>query len=281
MTRAQARARVHSLDPAADCQEIVALMGRYLYGWETTRALELALFRTYGSPSISALLDRTGEFALRGQKRYDDTALIMAEIMEHGFDSERGRAALRRMNQMHGRFAIPNEDFLYVLSTFVLEPMRWSRWLSPHPWTPHERQAAFNFWLEVGRRMNIQDIPPTLEALERWSLEYEERHFVYADTNRRVADATVAIFMGWFPTALHPLLRPAVYALLDDRLREALGYPKQPAWLTGLLLKSARLRAWAGEQLPVRPYEYTTQRHRSYPQGYTVEQLGADREGRA
>jgi hypothetical protein len=56
-----------------------------------TRALKLALYRTYCVPSITALLDKTGEFYKRTQKRYDDTALIVAEIAKWGYESERGR----------------------------------------------------------------------------------------------------------------------------------------------------------------------------------------------
>src|SRR5919112_21086 len=79
----------------------------------------LALFRTFASPRIGALLHKTGEFEARAQKRYDDTDLIVSEIVEHGPDSERGARAIARMNAIHARFAIANEDFLYVLSTFV------------------------------------------------------------------------------------------------------------------------------------------------------------------
>jgi hypothetical protein len=42
-------------------------------------------------PSITALLDKTGEFYKRTQKRYDDAALIVAEIAKLGYESERGR----------------------------------------------------------------------------------------------------------------------------------------------------------------------------------------------
>jgi hypothetical protein len=35
-----------------------------------SRALELSLFRTFGGPSISAPLHRTGEFERRAEKRY-------------------------------------------------------------------------------------------------------------------------------------------------------------------------------------------------------------------
>jgi hypothetical protein len=65
-------------------------------------------------PSISRLLDCAGELRHRPQRRYDDTELIVSELMEWGYDSDRGRSALRRMNQIHSRFAIRNEDFLYL-----------------------------------------------------------------------------------------------------------------------------------------------------------------------
>src|SRR3954454_12803818 len=114
-------AEIRRLDAVADHQRIVYLSCCYEFPFDTTRALEFALFRTFCVPSISALLDRTGEFGARAQKRYDDTDLIVSELMEWGYDSGRGTRALRRMNQLHGRFVIANEDFQYVLSTFVFE----------------------------------------------------------------------------------------------------------------------------------------------------------------
>src|SRR4029079_16871667 len=114
-----------SSDPRRDCAQIARELARVAFPWDTTRALELALFRTFASPRIGGLLHTTGEFAARAQKRYDDTDLIVSEILENGFDSERGGRAIARMNALHGRFKIRNEDFLYVLSTFVVEPIRW------------------------------------------------------------------------------------------------------------------------------------------------------------
>ncbi len=85
----------------------------------------MALYCTFAVPSISGLLVRTGEFEWRPQKRYDDTGIILGEILASGYDSERGRAALRTLNRIHSSFAISNADYLYVLSSFVFEPMRW------------------------------------------------------------------------------------------------------------------------------------------------------------
>ena len=95
---------------------------RYDFPWDNLQALSFALFRTYAVPSIGRLLDETGEFTGRVQKRYDDTGLLLEEVQRHGLGSTRGRSAVRRINQMHGMYDISNEDFRYVLATFVVVP---------------------------------------------------------------------------------------------------------------------------------------------------------------
>src|SRR5438132_1003548 len=147
---------IRTLDPVKDHQRIVFLSTCFEFPFDTTRALEFALFRSFGVPSVSALLDRTGEFLRDSQKRYDDTDIIVSELMEWGYDSERGKRALRRMNQLHGRFDIANDDFLYVLSTFVFEPIRWNERFGWRRMCDKERLALFHFWREVGRRMNLK-----------------------------------------------------------------------------------------------------------------------------
>src|SRR5947209_7492468 len=151
--------QIQVLDPVRDHQRVVFLCTCFAFPFDTTRALEFALFRTYAVPRIAALLDRTGEFAHRPQKRYDDTDLIVSELMEWGYDSPRGQAALARMNALHGRFKIANDDFLYVLSTFVYEPIRWNARYGWRPMIEAEKLGMFHFWRAVGERMGIQGIP--------------------------------------------------------------------------------------------------------------------------
>ena len=43
-----------------------------------------------------------------------------------GFDSDEGKTAIRRINQMHRSYDISNDDLRYVLATFVVVPKRWS-----------------------------------------------------------------------------------------------------------------------------------------------------------
>lgn len=268
--------QIRALDPERDHQRIVFLSTCCEFPFDTTRALEFALFRTFCVPSVSALLDRTGEFASRAQKRYDDTDLIVSELMERGYDSERGERALRRMNQQHGRFAIANEDFLYVLSTFIYEPIRWNARYGWRLMCEAERLAMFHFWREVGRRMGIKDIPADYAVLERYNIDYEKRHYRFTEANRRVGAATVEMFAGWFPRPLRPLVRRAIHALLEDALIEGFGFPRPSPLLRRIVDASLKFRARILRWLPARrhPRLRTEMTHRSYPRGYRIEELG-------
>ena len=82
---------IERLDAERDHQRIVHLSFGYEFPWDSIRALEIALYRTYCVPTISALLDRTGKFRERTQQRYDDTSLIIAEMCKWGYESGRGR----------------------------------------------------------------------------------------------------------------------------------------------------------------------------------------------
>ncbi len=268
--------QIEALDPATDHQRIVYLLGTYEDPWLVRKSLEFALFRTYAVPRMTRVLASTRQFEQHGQKRYDDTTLIMTTIAEHGYESELGQRAIARMNALHGRFSIPNEDFLYVLSVFIYEPLRWSERFGYRPSTETERQAGYYFWREVGQRMGIQEIPPSFEAFRAWSEAYEQRHFTYADSNRVIGDSTLRIILAWYPPLLRPAVRQATYALMPDHMRRAFGYPRAHPlfrWLTSTLLK---LRGVALRFLPPRrtPYRYTEQPSRTYPRGYAIETLG-------
>lgn len=277
MPRHRLLERILALDPEKDHCEIVLLDNCYEFPFDITRAVEFALFRTFAVPSISALLDQTGEFQYRAQKRNDDTELILSELVEHGYDSARGRAALRRMNQIHGRFAIANDDYLYVMSTFIYESIRWIDRFGWRPMVEQEQLAAFYYWRAIGRRMNIKSLPTDFDAFERFNVDYERTHFRYADSNRRIGSATRDLFLSrMLPAPLRRLGEPAVYALMDEPLLDAFGFPHPPAWLRRLVEGTLRTRARIVRALPERrrPRLRTRMRHRSYPHGYRIEELG-------
>jgi hypothetical protein len=272
--------RIAALDAVKDCRQIALLLSSVEFSWDIERALEFALFRTYAVPSISGLLARTGEFGQRPRKRYDDTELLLAEIMENGFDSDRGRQALARINDMHGRFQIAESDLLYVLSTFVFEPIRWLDRHGRRPMTAHEQQAWFHYHRGLGERMGISGIPDDLEDFRRFNERYEAGHFRFAESNRAVATATRDLLLGFYlPSWLLWAGRPVVRAFMDPPLLVAMGFAPAPEWTRSLLAAALRLRARVLRRLPPRrrPRLLTRVRRPTYPDGYRIEELGTFR----
>lgn len=258
-------------------RETLAKLAAYDFAWDIEKALEFALFRSFAVPSISGLLARTGEFEERTRKRYDDTELILAEILENGPESERGTAALDRMNAMHGAYRIANEDLLYVLSTFVLEPIRWTDRFGWRRMTEREREAAFVYYGDLGRRMGIEGIPETRRALEHFNRDFEACRFRWAESNARIGAATTDLLLSFYlPRPLVAFGRPAVAALMDEALRRAMGVANPPQWLQRAVPAALRLRARCLRTLPKRkrPRLITTQQRPTYPRGYCIRELG-------
>ena len=271
--------QIEALDPIRDHQRIIHLSFGYDFSWDSIRALELALYRSYCVPSISALLDRTGEFHQDTQRRYDDTSLIMAEICKWGYEHERGQEALARMNWAHGHYRISNDDFLYVLSTFIYEPVRWIDAFGWRKTCLTERLGYYYFWHAVGTRMGISEIPTSYEQFETWSREYERKHFRFTDWNRRVGISTRDLFASWAPRVCARAVHQAIYAMLDEEVLTAFGFPK-PLPLTRILLRRAlRLRARVIRWLPPRrqPHFFTDDPNRTHPNGYHIGELGPRR----
>jgi hypothetical protein len=267
---------IRRLDPDRDCRRIVFLDSFCEFPFDTTRSLELAFFKTFAVPSIAELLASTGEFVERGQKRYDDTDLLISAFSEDGWDGAIGKRALRRMNQLHGRFEIANEDYLYVLSAMVLEPLRWNERFGWRRMLEVERRAQFAFWHEIGRRMAIRDIPGSLDELEEYNVAFERTRFARTDAGVRLAHAQRDVFLGWFPVVPKRLGARGISALLDERLLDLLGLVHVSPFERRTAERALRVRARAVALLPARrtPRRRTTMRRRTYPDGYRIEDLG-------
>lgn len=142
------------------------------------------------------------------------------------------------MNYIHSLYQksglISNEDLLYTLALFALEPIRW---IAKYEWrelTDMERCAIGVFWKGVGDGMKIdygclpsgtpgwKDGLDWLAEVESWSMSYEARSMVPNITNKQTADETTKILLWRLPARLRGFGLQAVSALMDDRLRSAM-----------------------------------------------------------
>jgi hypothetical protein len=125
--------------------------------------------------------------------------------------------------------------------------------------------------------MHIQDIRETYQQFERYNLDYQEKYFRFAESNRRVGEATQNLFLSWFPWWMHSALKPATLALLDDGMLDAFGFEHPDKFLRNVVANSLKIRALLLRLFPplLSPNFYIDSPIRSYPHGYEIANVGA------
>ncbi|KAL6718062.1 hypothetical protein ACLMJK_004147 [Lecanora helva] len=230
---------------------IQQIIGELEFPFTFEKALQFALFRTYGIPSISKLLVETRQFSQKGTstKRYTDTVVLIAEFAGYHPQSERSIEAIARMNFIHHQYQksgkISNDDMLYTLSLFAGEPVRW---IDKYEWRrleDPEKCAIGTFWKAMGDAMGIgyeklksggdggegwRDGLQWFEEVVEWAEGYEMNCMVPDQNNRDTADHTVDILLWSVPNLMKPFGRKVVSALMDDRLRKAMIFEQPPTF---------------------------------------------------
>eukprot|EP00904_Undaria_pinnatifida_P011231 jgi/Undpi1/7238/HiC_scaffold_22.g09711.m1 len=252
-------------DPSAVYRQVAMLE----FPFTVTKALEFALFRTYGVPSISKLLHKTGEFSKRVGKRYDDTDLLLREYSENCVETARSRDAIDRVNAIHGMYSkqISNADMLFTLSLFVTEP---AVWIDRYEWrrcSEIEKEALLGHFSLMGERMGIKGVREwkTWDDADAFQREYEAKHFQTHASNNAIATSTIELFLSIAPEPLRSGGRWAVYALMDVPLLKAMDLPQAPLMLQWVVKGCLLLRALVLRFLvPPRP-ECLASRRTPYP----------------
>ena len=204
------------------------------------KALQFALFRTYGIPSISELLMHTKQLSTpaTAPKRYVDTEVLIVEFCQNHPKSERALAALARMNYLHSIYrrtgSITNENMLYTLSLFALEPIRW---INDHEWRqlePFEVCALGTFWKATGDAMEIdysclegakkgwKDGLAWLDDVSGWAKIYESDSMKPSPDNHQTAEETTKLLLWYAPGWAKSMGKRLVCTLMDERLRKAM-----------------------------------------------------------
>ncbi|KAK0445798.1 hypothetical protein EV421DRAFT_2034301 [Armillaria borealis] len=276
----QARIRASAKEPSpSEAQS--ALQGALLYDMPffTRLGAQVALLKTYGIPSISALLLTTGEFSTERKltKRVTDTALLISTFISCPLEyspttaestpclGPRGNIALARVNWLHSRYNITNDDMLYTLALFILEPMRLVARFDWRPYSPEEAKCNFLMWKDIGRRMNIKEIPETLRELEEWSKQYESTHMVPSASSHQLANTALEYMSTRVPNipGARSLVKTLFLCMMDDQLRNAMMLPAPSKYVYTLVKIALALRAFIIKNLKLPRFK---------PQGYIIVQ---------
>lgn len=283
MANSEVLPKILAMSPESDHQEIARLSAGIDFPWDTRRAYEIALLKTFAVPESSRLLVSTREFLDRTVKRHDDTVAIISTLGLEGYDSEAGRTALRIMNRAHAGYAISQQAFRYTLSLFVLESIRWNERFGWRPLSEIELQAGFRFWVEVGKRMGIRDLPPTLEAMHAESLAFEQSHVTFDPANRELLDATVrGLASSFLPTGWGASRVPVAWLLgqiaplMGPTTARAFGLPTTTSGAPRAIERLLHVRARVLRRLPARTRMVGVPRLPTHPDGVQWNQVGPE-----
>ena len=271
--------RAHQpLTPAA-AQCVVHDIAQLEFPFMHLKALDFALFRTYGIPTISALLKKTSLFSAPATagRRYVDTEVLISEFVARTYGSTEWVVPMARLNAIHGHYRdkgqIIEADMLYTILLFAQQV---PKWVSRYEWREmtHEECDAFGvFWQGISEAMEINyeglglrgwvedhGMPMTangrgkkawidgadwINAVDEWAERYEEKHMLPAESNKAVAEQTVALLLYEVPSFLHPFGKHVVSSLMDDRLRRATSIAPPPAWISTLVMTILSIRRLA------------------------------------
>ncbi|KIK56553.1 hypothetical protein GYMLUDRAFT_76081 [Collybiopsis luxurians FD-317 M1] len=238
-----------------EAQEIIHTSALYDMPMLINYSLSFALFKTYAIPTISKILSDTKELksAEGVSKRYADTEIMIStwvfcpisgksqgtsyaqssDLKRTEIDDPRAMIALARVNWLHSKYPITNDDYLYTLGVFIFEPPTWASLYGWRALSPMESQAFYIFWIEIGRRMGIKDIPESREAFKQWIHEYEDKVMVPAQTNHDVATYTTEELLHAVPErfGIKNFARRLTICALEENVRVAMMQPSQPFYL--------------------------------------------------
>ncbi|TFK63951.1 hypothetical protein BDN72DRAFT_826158 [Pluteus cervinus] len=251
----QAKFERNELTPE-EAQEIMHVADFYDMPMMMNYSLAFALFKTYAIPTISKILCATKEMTSEEliSKRYADTELMIATVVvcpisgfwgrkdppADGAEADpRSMIALARLNWLHSLYNIKNDDFLYTLSLFVLEPIKWAEKNGWRPMSPLEQHAHFIFWVEIGKRMKIEGIQDTLEEMIAWSEAYAEKAMIPAETNKFVEGFTTDELLFSYPEifGIKKFGRRLTTCLLEERVRISMMRDPEP-WYMHAIVRS-------------------------------------------
>jgi len=267
--------KIETLDPQKDYQQITKLFFEDFGNVMMVPAFT-GFMMNFAATRISRILASTGELEHRVAKRFLDTALLARNVSGYGLESPGpGRDAARRVNSMHRRYDINDDDFIVVSCDQLVMTLRTVEKFGWRPITDAERQSLLLHYTHETRYFGgRKPIPPTLpEAFAFWE-NYMDTLLAFEPPNQRMADAMLGFIKTLFPQPLRPFIAPMLLSQVDPRILRATG-KRVPGPLAQKM--SALLLRLVSKQDPLpdgAPDGLQKLIQKVYPNGYSIETLG-------
>jgi hypothetical protein len=221
--------QLSTVDPIRDCDRIFHAVGS-AFRVEARLLDLLTILRIAQSSVVSLFFRSTREAEDNAVLRFHDTMGLFANFFEWGADSRRGRAAVARINQIHGRYAIPDEGMRFVLLNGAFTWIEGADRIGHRALSDVERRGYFHAYVKLGRAMHIAGLSDDYDEMYRWFLDFASAnaapHPLKRETFERLAVNSLAT--ADVPGLTEMLLAAAVVGM-PDTYRLACGYPAPSA----------------------------------------------------
>ncbi|HJR90245.1 MAG TPA: oxygenase MpaB family protein [Aeromicrobium sp.] len=226
---------IEGLDPQVDNELATHLSLGVRYGdaFFAHTAYSVAFVRQMAVPRIARTVYRTGtgDMMANVRRRNDHTLVFFGEMIRHGHSSPAGRRVIDRMEEIHARFGVRDDDKLFTLASLTFEGSRILGDLGLTLFTPAEDVAHYNFWRGVGEVMGL-GVPGSRDDFLAWTHAFEREQLAASDAGREILRQVMLDWQRWFPGALRGCSDPVFVALLGPELRTLFGFSDPPPWAT-------------------------------------------------
>jgi hypothetical protein len=220
--------------------------------WDFRLGTYLGLLRTMAIRDMVARLYSGSLLKTQTFERLKRTRELIATLIVEGLDGPRAQEALRRIERAHSGVRASNDEYRYVLSVFFLEPLRFNREFGTRAFDAAELDLLLAFWMQVGERMRIDRLLPTLAAWGDFRADFEAEHLGETEQGRLLARSSLyEVVRLVIPRGMRELTRQTLLATMEPKVRTALGLPTARLPLS-LSLGALRLASvfGAGKRVP-------------------------------
>ncbi len=195
------------------------------------------------------------------EKRVNDTDILVHAWIDYGLDSDEGRASFKHLNHIHGTFSnlTQNEDFVFILCCLIVDNIPIINIFGWRSLNDIEKEASFQFYEQVGERINLKDRQKSLKDAHQIVNDYIHNDIQSKDTTfgRVLTNSVTKVVEKWYSpfvtaSSVRLVLSAIIYIIGGQNFHQKLGLKKPSSIILGTIYTLATIRRYFMHFMPPR-----------------------------